>query len=329
MALEGFQQKGAASKHLQVVGESENRLLPVATKADDVNRPYSEEYRNVVRTTLDRVEALIPDVKKCADSTGQINELAGQRDILNYEFASQHATLGPEELKNLQGRIRELNRQIDDLCKPLPETEKKIFAFVTELEQVLMSCPLEKSFVEIRSELRQLGLMNISKASARLSFSNSYRDLLIVRQRLREMNSLPNRGASNRKSVPLRIPPDTNWADVSIRFLSDIRIQISVLDRPFEPLNYAEAGFEDSRNEVPNVAWRTLCKLAVNSGELQRSREPGAGRKQVVRLEKSVEAIRKGMKQLFGIEEDPFFPYREMGRYRSKFKISFPKSEHN
>lgn len=306
---------------------SENKLWEIARKAGDMNRSYSEEYRNGVKTTLDQLEALIPDVKRCADSTGQINELAGRRDILNSELKSQHATLGPEKLKNLKGRISKLRRQVEDLYKPLPETERKIFAFVTGLEHALMSCPLEKSFLDIRSELRQLGLMSISKTSAQVRFNNAYRDLLIVQLRLREMSSFLNRSGVSRK-LSLRIPPGTTWANVTIRFLSDNRIQITAL-KWSEPLDYAEAGFEDTRNHVPNLAWKVLRDFAIHSGELQRPNGLRTERRQLVSLETSVGAIRKRFKQLFGIDEDPFSPYKEMRCYRTKFKISFPNSECN
>jgi hypothetical protein len=293
-----------------------------------VSGSYSDEYRDVVQKTLDQVEALIPQVKRCADSTGQINELADKRDRFMNQWVQQQATLSLSKLKSLRRRADKLTGQVDDLCKPLPETEKKIFALVRDLVQTLMSCPLEKPFLDLRSELRQLGLLKISKTWPPVSFNNSYRDLVIVQQRLREMNSLLNRGIANRRLLSLPIPPSTTWADVSIRFLSDFRIQITAL-KWSEPLNFAEAGFEDARNEVPNLAWKVLRDLAIKSGELQRPTGPGAERKRLVRLEKSVEAIRKRFKQLFGIDDDPFFPYREVKCYRTKFKISFPTAERN
>jgi hypothetical protein len=293
-----------------------------------VSRSYSDEYRSVVQKTLDQVEALIPQVKRCTDSTGQINELADKRDRFMNEWAQQQATLSPNKLKSLRGRADKLSGQVDDLYKPLPETGKKIYAFVRDLGQTLMSCPLEKPFLDIRSELRQLGLLNISKTWPPVSFNNSYRDLLVVQQRLREMNSLLNPGIGNQRLLSLPIPPGTTWADVSIRFLSDNRIQIKAPGCS-EPLNCLEAGFEDARKNVPNLAWKVLRELAINSGKLQRPNVPGAQRKQIVSLEKSVEAIRKGLKRLFGIDEDPFFPYREVRCYRGKFSISFPNSEQN
>jgi len=66
----------------------------------------SAEYRDVVKETLDRVEALIPDVKSFADSTNQINELAGERDKLYNERNQRLATLSPDELSDLTGRAK-------------------------------------------------------------------------------------------------------------------------------------------------------------------------------------------------------------------------------
>jgi polyhydroxyalkanoate synthesis regulator phasin len=293
-----------------------------------VSGSYSDEYRNVVQKTLHQVEALIPHVKRCADSTGQINELADKRDRFMNEWAQQQATLSRNKRKSLRERADKLTEQVDDLYRPLPETEKKIFALVQDLGQTLMSCPLEKPFLDIRSELRHLGLLNISKTWPPVSFNNSYRDLLVVQQRLREMNSLLNAGIGNRRLLSLPIPPGTTWADVSIRFLSDNRIQIKAPECS-APLNCLEAGFEDARKNVPNLAWNVLRELAINSGELQRPNVPGSQRQQIVSLEKSVEAIRKRLKQLFGIDEDPFYPYREVKCYRTKFRISFPNPEQN
>jgi hypothetical protein len=61
------------------------------------------------------------------------------------------------------------------------------------------------------------------------------------------------------------------WEDITITFLSDVRVQISIGDTT-ESRNYAEMGFADRRTSNPNSAWALMRDLA-ESGSIQRPRE--------------------------------------------------------
>lgn len=60
------------------------------------------------------------------------------------------------------------------------------------------------------------------------------------------------------------------WASIEIKFLSDERLQI-FKEGSSETRNYAELGFEDRRNGMPNQAWLTLRTLAMKRGTIHDS----------------------------------------------------------
>jgi len=63
--------------------------------------------------------------------------------------------------------------------------------------------------------------------------------------------------------------------------------------------------------------------LARKEGKIDRPQ----GREDISRVEKSVQTLRKRLKSFFGIQEDPFEDYRRIGRYQTRFKISFPGAD--
>jgi hypothetical protein len=116
-------------------------------------------------------------------------------------------------------------------------------------------------------------------------------------------------------------PPGATWSDVTIRFLSDHQIYVKVCNKEEPALNYAEAGFEDARTTNPNSAWALLCELAKHGGKLELR---GQHKEKV---EKAVQALKKQLKALFGITDDPFLSYRSVKCYQTKFTVSFPKAD--
>lgn len=113
-------------------------------------------------------------------------------------------------------------------------------------------------------------------------------------------------------------PAGAGWADVSLRFTSEFQAQITVAGRT-EVRNYAEMGFEDRRREIPDSAWELLRKFAENGGTIGNSQQANGAPWPVV--EKRVQILRKRLRQLFQIPDDPFEPYRRAKCYRAKFHI--------
>ena len=110
----------------------------------------------------------------------------------------------------------------------------------------------------------------------------------------------------------------SSWDEVQITFVSNesIRIQAGDLDKPF---SYAELGFKDGRKvDTPDTRWRTLQKLAQH-GEI--SWETDTDQKIRNIAQKAIQDIRKKLKEITGLEDDPFEPYRKVKAYRPKFKL--------
>ena len=122
-------------------------------------------------------------------------------------------------------------------------------------------------------------------------------------------------------------PAGTTWKDIVVRFLGDHRIQVTAHEhtahKHTEVFNFVEAGFEDLRTKNPNSAWILLCRIAKRDGRLERPNQ----RKEIRKVEKDVQELKKRLRSLFGIDEDPFLPFRPTKTYQAKFNLSFPQSD--
>jgi len=136
--------------------------------------------------------------------------------------------------------------------------------------------------------------------------------------------------SQKKQTIPLELPPNTKWKDITIKFLNEQEVKITAPHLSTN-VDYNEMGFRDERNRLPNRQWKLLKMFAENHGELSWS----SLRKKYDSLysplkEKAVtsDAIKK-QKQLlsdrlkfyFQIDEDPFFPYKEVGAYKIKMNL--------
>jgi len=109
----------------------------------------------------------------------------------------------------------------------------------------------------------------------------------------------------------------TKWEDFEIRFTSDERVQITVAGQ-HETRNYSEMGFEDKRSRKPNLAWQTLRLLAEKRGIIHESSNK---KRDWPRVEKRIQEIRKTLRELYKIPDDPL-PYVKGTGYRARLQIS-------
>jgi hypothetical protein len=89
------------------------------------------------------------------------------------------------------------------------------------------------------------------------------------------------------------------WEGISIQFISDHRVQITVAQKSY-PQTYAEMGFADARNDLPNRAWTFLLTLAQHGGLL--SKPPDSRDSKWPLVEKRVQEIRKTLRAHFSRE---------------------------
>ena len=109
-----------------------------------------------------------------------------------------------------------------------------------------------------------------------------------------------------------------SWNEVHIAFVSNdsIRIRSGNRDKTF---SYAELGFKDSRKvDTPNSHWIVFHTLA-ECGEI--SWKIDVDQKTRNQAQKAIQAIRKTLKEITGLDDDPFENYRKVKAYRPKFKL--------
>jgi hypothetical protein len=144
--------------------------------------------------------------------------------------------------------------------------------------------------------------------------------------RLREMRALAIRTQRRqlRRFEPFPTPDGALWTDVSIIFISEHRVRIVVLGVT-QPRSYAEMGFEDQRGGggKPDSAWGLLKVLAECAGKIERPidfKRPGWPK-----IEKQVQVVRAGLRELFGLPGDPL-PFRKHSGYEAQFEIKLGNS---
>ena len=123
--------------------------------------------------------------------------------------------------------------------------------------------------------------------------------------------------------------PGFQWSDVSISFLSDLRVQISTPARS-ETLSYGEMGFEDRRGSKsegqpkPQKAWQVLLFLAQNDGLMKAALVTRHGH---ATAQKRMQELRRALRKHFQIYLDPL-PYIKGKGYQAQFKITCGPSFH-
>ncbi len=284
------------------------------------NDPRSfERFQQSVQNLLAKLDPLLISVQQCADVVDRINELPNLIDRAQEALHHPDSEWTPEEIDRRKKELDRWKQEIDELHRPFARVDNERRVLVRELQHVLNSTPISPPQLrEVREEIERLELL----ANPHLGMRSSYEDLVNLQQRLAEFrNCLP--GSSKQVPASFPTPDGATWKDVNIRFLSDRMIQVTVLGRS-KVFNYSEAGFENHKTQNPNLAWNLLRQFAERNGRVDRPRDR---RSDLRRMEKSVQAIRKHLQELFGIPDDPFLLYRKVKCYQAIFKISFPQAD--
>ena len=119
----------------------------------------------------------------------------------------------------------------------------------------------------------------------------------------------------NSELVPINIPPGTEWKDISIRFISEEEVHIKA-GKFSKVANFIEMGFRNKRTNRPDSQWLFLKILAKNQGELSwnDSNTTDSGKKMK-------QLLANNLKAYFGLDKDPFLPYRSIKKYKVRFGL--------
>lgn len=132
--------------------------------------------------------------------------------------------------------------------------------------------------------------------------------------------------------IPIKLPPNTKWKDITIQFLDYDKVKITAPNNIKKRVNYQRMGFEDQKSKKPNKQWQFLYKLAPFRGDLTWT--IASYRKRVDTHPLSTPLARKwkqrlanSLKKYFKIDEDPFHPYNKYRAYKLKFTL-LPEPSH-
>lgn len=111
------------------------------------------------------------------------------------------------------------------------------------------------------------------------------------------------------------IPEGTEWKDVFFHFIDYEELEIQTTKKAYGIKGYETLGFKDGRCRRPNRLWKTLIILAINNGKISRDTKGFHPTK------RDYSDLRRQLKNLFGINDDPFFPWSSHKCYEVKFII--------
>jgi len=156
--------------------------------------------------------------------------------------------------------------------------------------------PHDKGYDDFNKALAQL-----EREGHRIGVEVMFRSLIPLRQK--------------KEIIPLRLPPNTKWEDITIKLLDG---EIAKITAPgfSTNVNYKEMGFQDDRTQKQNMQWKLLECLAENHGQLSWKDQQAADT-----VKKKKQLLSDTLKAYFQIDEDPFFPYAYMKAYTIKIKL--------
>ena len=112
--------------------------------------------------------------------------------------------------------------------------------------------------------------------------------------------------------------PDFRWENVTIRFTSELQVQIMVGNTLLPAQGHEELGFAYKRSKLPNRAWMMLQHLAQNDGIPDLP--SGQWSPKRIKSRKVIQELRKILRALVKTDADPV-PFKKGIGYKTAFKL--------
>ncbi len=189
------------------------------------------------------------------------------------------------------------------------------------LELIDINDRFEKEYLELIKQFNTHGTNNGNDTIKIVhKFENSIQEKDID---LNIKNINENKKQDNNKKYPYKLNAGTTWQNINMTFVDNENIFINIKNQNHKT-NYIEMGFNDKRNGNPNKQWELLKVLAKNSGNIGPKNQDAKDN-----YEKQKELLSNKLKKYFGIEYDPFEPYKKGEGYKTKFTLMFDNKYQN
>ena len=209
-------------------------------------------------------------------------------------------------------------KEVDEKRMKLREVRNNMSAFYGEIHRVLIESQEKKAEETDLAEIdeyisKQASLLPkvSSKNKNHKGKSQQPIDIRIVPESEIKIKGAEPQSQKGKSIVPLQLPSNTVWEDITIRFVDGHNVKISVKDKIIAKANYKEMGFEDSKKLLPNKQWEILRLLAETGGELSWGK-PYADDK----VKKKKQLLSQALKAYFQIDQDPFLSYKQEKAYK-------------
>ena len=120
---------------------------------------------------------------------------------------------------------------------------------------------------------------------------------------------------SHRKIQRVDLPSGSSWEDITIKFINGNDVSIKCGDFHIDS-DFKQMGFENRHERTPDLQWEILVLLSEYNGEaiweLHRGPRLTKERKQT---------LKKRLIEYFQIDDDPFYPIREIGHYKIRINL--------
>lgn len=131
----------------------------------------------------------------------------------------------------------------------------------------------------------------------------------------------------DKKTPSINLPENTKWEDITIRFMDDDNVEISVKGRTFCTTNFAEMGFENAKTGRPDYQWDILKLMALQKGEFSWKDKTSDSIKDRFKYKKRKQKLKDALKKHFQLSESPFYSYKKEGVYKIKINLIRPFSD--
>jgi len=134
---------------------------------------------------------------------------------------------------------------------------------------------------------------------------------------------------TKKRISPFKLPPNTKWEHIIIRFIDHDTVIVEAPNTLRERVKFYQMGFENKRNNKPDMQWELLYDLAQSHGKIgwtmSTHSKKGPAKvpnpKATSKGKKKISRLRKALIDYFGINDDPFYNYKKYKGYKTKFTL--------